>query len=415
MLNRTGICGSKVETTEGTPESLTASEFQGKFKNLSHTYSAGEYDRALMKPTLTKEGLLKGTRLLTISGEEELVGGGASTPAPWHTRIRGMGFQTSATLKVIGVGSRSGGEFVVGQYIGNNATPGSATKVGRVVAVLLRSPDKIVIEPITGTFAAADTVYNYSSLTVAASPQASATLSGTLAAAGYVITPMSETASQTPPSLTMEHRLGEIHQITGGRGKGSLSFKMNEPALLKFEFTGPAVLHATTGRPTLDSSPITGITSVGAAPRISKGMPIYVNPGASTQIVPVLSEFGIEINNTLANRDTIASNDVANSGYLPTRIGDREIRATMDPENDLTGNKLDLVGRTMVTQTFTTSLDYGSEQDANGRLVILGDACQLTGDHTPGDKNGIQTVSTSIMFTGTGDDNEIKLYHFFVA
>ncbi|MFZ2875476.1 MAG: hypothetical protein WAZ94_13465 [Phycisphaerales bacterium] len=398
-LTRTTQIGFKLETTEGTPETLSAGDFAGNFKDDKHTLQVGEYDRALKRGSLSEEQKIRTARMESITFTCELVGGGAATETKWQEVLRGMGFKKTQ-LKVMTLGSVTDGPFVCGTRIGNNATEGSATKTGTAVVQLATSPAKLVYVPGTGAFADTDTVYSYG-----VSPQVSAPVDSAPSNAGYEFAPMSENSSQTPPSATLERREGGLaHTITAARGKGSLSFRMNEVPLLSAEFQGCPVLED--GNPPAGAE-VTSIPVLGGVPLACKGMPIAI-----AGVTPVLTQIEISLDNTLAMRGTIANNDTQDSGYVGARITGRAVTMTLDPEKDVSGS-LEVEAKTVLGTTFPVIIDHGDADHANGRTIVYGAAAQLQGDSTSDDRDGIVTNQLTAKFTGTADD-EIRIYSVFV-
>jgi hypothetical protein len=163
MLTRVKQVGLKLEGTEGVAESLAGSDFSRNVKNSTSgaTRTAARYARDVRRPGLSQPKDLIGGKIGEIPWQEEMVGGSASSDAPWYPTLQAMGFQKTQ-LKVITATSVSGGTFAAGDTIGNNATLGSATKKGRVAWTgTVGGAVKIVYEPLAGAFANTDTVYNY--------------------------------------------------------------------------------------------------------------------------------------------------------------------------------------------------------------------------------------------------------------
>ncbi|GMV26932.1 MAG: hypothetical protein AMXMBFR58_29630 [Phycisphaerae bacterium] len=404
MLNRTAQLGLKIEGTEGVEETLAASDYSGERKSTSNRFSTSRYARATERPSLSKRPEIAGARTKNIRWEEELVGGGAATAAPWHTTIRGMGF-ASTGLKVIDLGTVTNGPFKVGQIIGNHATFGSATKTGRVAKYVAGTPGKLYYMPITGTFADSDTVYNY------ASSQGSAPVDSTPANAGYAFNPMTETAAATPPSVTVERRLGGLrHTIIGARGTGGLTLRHNEPALINADFQGCPVFD-TDGVSPRTGAVVTSVPDVGAAPRVTKGISVIVRTSGG-DFLGTLTMVGINFNNSLAPRPTINSNDCASSGYKPVRITDREPTAEIDPEMVLPADGYDIIEYINSGATVELIAELGAVTDTNGCIVIWAGAAQHRGDLEPGDRDGITTSPATLLLTG-GNDDELFIFHIF--
>jgi hypothetical protein len=400
-LTRVRQVAIKLESVEGVAETLAADDFRGERKGDVPDYTLGNYEREGDRATLSKRPNVKGgSRLLKLSWQEECVGGGASTEAPWHRTLMGMGFESTG-IKVITVGSRTGGEYALGQLIGNNATYGSATKTGRVVAIL--TGGKLVYLPITGTFVSSDVIYNY------ATSQVSATASSGASAAGYAFTPLTETESESPKSGTVELRLaGEKHTIVGGRGKGSFAFAIDKPALLSAEYTGPAVGDAANDYEPYSSSPMAGVTVVGGPPALCKATRTRI--GTAT---PILTKCDIKIDNTLAPRGTISDADVSGSGFLATRITDRKIMVSVDPEHTA-GGTFDSWPAAVKGTTFELTTAAGTPSATNGQVIVYVPAAMIPESIGVGDRDGIVTDEFDALATGT-DDDEIYIFHVFVA
>lgn len=405
MLNRLTQRGRKIEAVEGVEEVLVAADFAGNFKGEGvFAEDINEYERALQRATLAEKPTLKGHRMATVPFVQELVGGASGTAAPWHTDLRGMGF-SSTGLKVIELGTVTNGPFRAGQTIGNNATQGSATVTG-IAVKQLATPTRLVYMPLTGAFNNTMSVFNYET------PQTSAPITVNPANAGFGFRPLSETDAALPPSVTFEERVGGYrHTVIGSRARGGLSMRMNEPLLLRGEYMGAAVLD--TGNPGRfrTGSPLTGVPNFAAAPKVTKGIPLEFRDGA-TVYTPILTELPIEIDNTLAPRPTIANNDLADSGYLATRISGRVFSANLDPEKVL-GGTFDYDALMHLGRTFKITAEIGGIAEANGLVVIHAPAVEAVGQLTFGDRDGIRTQPHAGKFTGD-DEDEVFVFHVFV-
>ncbi len=404
ILERTTQVGLKIEGTEGTPESLAAGDFSGNFKDDAHTYAPGEYERGIKKGTLTPLGVVRTGRTLSIRATAELVGGGAAAEAPWHRALRAMGFSAGTQVKKVVLGTVTNGPFRCGQRLGDNATEGSATKTGIAVHQGPGATPTLWYVPGTGAFADTDTVYNYGQPS-----QASAPVDSAPANAGYRFTPLSETASGGPPAATVERRDGlHKHTMTAARGKGVLSFRMNEVPLLAMEFMGVPVVDLTDpdAPGPVASALMTGIPAVGARPLPCKHQPITI-----AGHTPVLTQCEVTIENTLTMRGTIADTDRQQSGYVGCRITERRVTANLDPEKDVTGT-LAAEAWAMAGTDFELLLKHGDPAHANGMLIVRGPRCQLSGDQSPEARDGIVTEPLTAVLTGDADD-EIEIYHLF--
>lgn len=411
MLNRSLQLGLKVEGSEGVRETLVAAEFQGNRKEISGGFSVAEYDRALVKQYLSNDPALKGSRLGNINWMEELVGGAIATAAPFHTTLKMMGFLATQVKKMT-IGTITNGPYKAGQVIGNNATFASATKTGVVYKV---SGTTLWYVPTTGTFAATDVIYNY------ASPQTSATMSGTLTNGGYSFTPISETSTQTPSSVSAEYRRGgQVFPVVGARGKGALMLKRDEPILISAELQGVPVFDVTDpANPTPivedgGSVPyITGVAAVGGPPSMLKSIPLKLRLSTG-DYTPIATELTINIENGLASRPTVADNDLYGSGYLSTRITTRKVTGSIDPEHIKAADGFDFIKYLTGGGTFQVLTEVGATTGTNGLVQIFAPEVGLKGDWNTGDRDGITTAPLSLEFyDSTGLDRELVINHLF--
>jgi len=400
MLNRNSQIGYKIEASEGVEESLSDSDFLSNSADNDNKVSPNEVDRGLTRGTLTPQAMLKGGRLGEIHFAQELVGGGAAAAAPWHTGLRCSGFAAGVQLKKITVGSITNGPYKAGQVIGNNATLGSATAKGIFVRMI--NATTLVYEPTTGTFANGDVVYNY------AVSQASSTQSGSPSNAGYAFRPLTENASTTPPTATVERRLGgERHTIVGARARGSLMLAVDNPAKLRTEFRGcPVFDGSNAGRPRTGSAAV--ITAVGTTPKPCKGMPLKLGSYAP----PVITQLEIDLGNELTDRATMTDAELVGSGNLAPRIGNRRITAKIDPEYVVGASFGYIENLVNSGVTFEFNTEVGASSDANGVVQLYAPAAQIIGEHQPGDRGGITTVNPTLLLTGSQDD-ELVIWHVF--
>lgn len=400
MLLRNSQIGVEIQADEDTPATLASGDFSGNTSEHSFDYNFEYAERNITRASMTPLGALPGGRMGTIKCTEEVVGGNAdiATDAPWHRKVRVGGFSVTQ-LKAFTVGARSGGEFAVGQRVGNNATEGSATATGIVAYLHDVTTDKLVILPLTGNFANGETVYAYTGAAV------SATIGSVLANAGAGFRPLTETEAAAPPCATVERRMGgEVHRIVSARGKFTMAFEWGLPLKIASEMMGPVTLDGTTGRPDEDSA-FTPAT-VGIAPTVC-----LANRLTFGSYSPVVTKLEIQVDNTLAARKTMGDS-LEDSGYLATRIGDRKISVTMDPEyqqNDV----LDIIGRAALGTTVEIVAQAGVVTTGNGLVVVYVPAAQITQNPSFGDRDGIVAADITMTATGTSDD-ELYIFHVFL-
>lgn len=384
-LTKVAQGGAKLEGTVGTAEALVAADYAGNFEELDHEYVVQGTERSPRRAVLGSLPDVKGGRQLRITGRVELTGGAAATVPPWWKWLRGMGFN-QVQLSVFALGSITNGPFRTGDVIGDNASQASATKTAVVMAVL-GTPNRLVILPLTGTFADTNNVFAYR----ASGSQPSSTVSGALANAGYGGYPVTDGDGSVHAALTAEHReAGQVHKLTAGRGKGVLSFEMNKPAILGFEVSGCPVVDAVTGEPATGGM-VAAVPAAGVAPLACKDCGIQVDTWT-----PVFSKIEVQLENELAERDAMGTNAFQSSGYVDTRITGRSLRLMLDPEWELT--PFAIIGRLVVGTVFPLAYTAGSVAHGNGMTSVVAPACQVRAARR-GDKNGIKTADKEILLT----------------
>ncbi|MCC6428327.1 MAG: hypothetical protein IT435_16085 [Phycisphaerales bacterium] len=401
ILTRQAQFAIKIETTEGTAETLAAADAAGVHANLTDERGPEAYEQNASRPGLDSEPDIKGSRMRKFSGETQLKGGGASSAAKWHEIIQACGLSSVTGLKVFSVGTITSGPFTLGMRIGNNASEGSATKTGVVVAQL-SGPNRLVIKPVTGTFTNGDSIFGYTGTTPSSS------ISSTLSAAGWAFELQTESPSAGPPSVTAEERDGgQIFRVVGARGDFSLMLEMNKPALLKWEFTGCPVLQNDASE--LTGSAFANVSTLGAPPPVCKGCELAIDGTALT--TTTITQVELKAGNTISPDETIASNDFAASGNRGYVITDRKPTLSFDPRREVPG--INATGKLYGGATFSASAKVGNTSDTHGQVIAYAPAAQVSGA-SEGDRNGMRTDQVEAKLTGSGD-NAWSLYHVFAA
>lgn len=497
-MTRLTQVGDGVEAVEGTEESLVAANFQGNFKEDSHEYEIMEYDRELKRAALSSQGVIPGARRLRIRKLEEFAGGSASAHAPCYRALRGCGWYVRGTALKIEVGAPSGGDFVFGDLIGDNATSGSKTKSG----MFLKYHDNGTIKvlwylPVSGLpFGAADTIYNYASSQVSTAADSASTPGGwvlDLASEGapkshkivevgasytgtafvqgtligdnatfasctklgmfvrfiagtpnkIVYLPIHGTFANTdtfhghsgvvgniavdsapadtdanlvyvPESVTRERRIGgKRHTVVGGRGDWTFTLRHSEPMLIETTIEGPAKLEEENAgtedwRPRLAAA-VSGVTTAGVAPRMGLAVPLTLAAWS-----PVCTELTIRGGQTLAPRPTISEAALESSGYMATRITDREVTIATDPENPAAAT-FDAHQNILSVNYMLFYAEVGKLNHGNGMLILSGPELQLKPTSVgESDRDGIVTLNVEgVMVDSTGADAELRLAHLF--
>ncbi|MBI5023782.1 MAG: hypothetical protein HZC18_02145, partial [Candidatus Omnitrophica bacterium] len=149
MLIRKRQLAAKIESVEGTAESLAAAD-AGLLVNFSPkaNYDPQMYQRNPVRSSLTKIGKLTGKRSGGIDFSIELKGSGSLTQEPeWAKLIKACGFAIN-DLKKITIGAVTAGPFQHGETI----TGGTSLATGRVVIETATGTTTLYFVVLTGTF-----------------------------------------------------------------------------------------------------------------------------------------------------------------------------------------------------------------------------------------------------------------------
>lgn len=407
MLLRATQVGLKVEGTEGTAETIGASDLVPEVRDPRSEVRVTRTQRQGFRGSVSARSNLHGSRLAMISFAAELVGGAIGTAPVWTRALCGAGFTQAVAYRVT-LADETG--FAAGFRVGNNATYASATVLG-IIAAVDAAAHKIYVIPITGDWSA---VANGTTLHVydrSLASSASDTTSGATAAAGYAYTPTTETNSAATSSFTVERRVdkavdGEIMRLVAGRCDARLRFEQDNPAIIEAEFTGVPSQESDLD-PHVVGSALTPTTA--AAPYPCRGVVLTVNDDFTP---PVVTQGTLNIGNTVTERKTFTDADYLDSGHLGPRITERRVRFEFNTEYveaaDFQWYKNCLDGT-----TFPFLLQHSSLTHTNGMTVVIGENCQMDQDVSPGDTNGIVSQDLAILFTG--DDNEVFIAQLWSA
>lgn len=402
-LSRLKQGGLKVEAAEGVEETLVAADYSINYKSVELAVMIGEYVRDLSRATLSELATIKGGVMakLTWNGIEA-VGGTKTVEGVWARLLRGCGFaRTAAQVVDVGAVSGAGGAaaFTCGALFGNNAVQGSATKFGRVIKFVAGSPNKVIYEPVTGTFVSTDVFNVYSGGTAAATTSSAPT------AAGHIYRPTSESDAFTPASLTQRfHAGGQIFPVIGARGKMSFEWKTGQPLLMNAEMSG--LLKLTAGNIPTTGGVMAAVPALPVPPKIQKGFPFVLDAYS-----PVATSLSIDIGNDITNRETIGlgAGDVTDQGYFSPRITKRTITGSTDPEQAPVATK-EWYSKSINGTNFPVLIETGLVSDTNGCIIAYGPTAQITGDMSQGDRGGIIINDLALKFPGDIDD-EFVLFH----
>lgn len=485
VLIRTAQIGIKREDTEGTEETLAAADYAGEFSEIDYSEDINEYTREGVHGSLSSRGVLKGQRVAQLSFRQEVAGGSATSKAKWLEALEAMGFEVAQLQKIEISTLANPDQLRTGQTIGDNATLTSATATGLYAHHETGATNYLWYIPLSGTFSALDTVYNYTtsqfSATVVTNPadgswyakprsdkygrvrmvtfttqsnldqlyegqtigdnasQGSATKTGIYirhetspnrlwytpvsgddfvsgdtvynytSPQASALTNANAVVSALPFSATVDHREGGYrHTLIGARGAGGLSLRLGEPAILRSEFHGPPVTG--TDGAALTGAPIQSVPTLGGPPKVAKGITLDFTESGGTPKTLVLTEMDIDFGTTVADRPTITSAHLAESGHMAAVITEREMRASIDPEASF--DQLDLEKLMRGDDTFEINAQLGATSDTHGMLILHAPTAQAEGGGSRGDREGIRTISNNTRLTGTNDD-EMYLFQIF--
>lgn len=392
--------GVKVETARGTPESLVAADYAGNYTDPDHGYAVGEYDRALARGPLSKDAALRGSKQLTLKFTCEAVGGGVATQVPWHNALRACGMKATQA-KMITFTTVSGGSFKRGQTVGNNATQGSATKTGVVLAYdSIGATKKLWIRPVTGTFTSGDVVYGY----VASTASGTSTASPTNGGYQFQLLSRVDGGADNEAATVQYRHAGHIHTLTDGQGSVTIRAEHDKPLLLDFTFMGCPVM--VSGAPDIGAL-VASVPTIGGAPTLALGYPFLIDGDLS----PVVDALNVEIQNQVVYRKAMGANALVGSGFAGTWISDRTVKATTQPEKPAIASK-DFAAKLFAGSTMAVDIEVGTGAQTNGMVVVYAPAAQQVGDAKEGDRDMIVTTPLDLMLTGSADD-EVWIAHLF--
>lgn len=370
---------AKIESTEGTAETLTNAEANHLVLDSDLSFSAeiGMHDRDIVQASFSRHKALAGVEAAKIGCSVELRGSGALNTAPsWDSLLKACGFGRSVAVK-IAVGAISGGPFVHGETV----TGGTSTATGRVVGTYENGATAIYVVVTSGTFQAAETLTGGTSA-------ATATSGTVTAAGGFVYEPTSDSIPSL--SLAMMHD-GTKKLVKGARGNVRLAGKVGEPGRLVFEYEG--VYGGVT-----DVALLTGITYESTIPPVLKGTTLSFD-----SFSPVVTEFGIDMGNVVALRESMA----ATAGAISARITGRAPKGTFNPEMDLVAN-FDFFGRMKGETLHRTEFVVGSTEGNRFRIVVPQTQIESVG---MSDRSGISAVDLGVRLIGgtSYQDREVSI------
>lgn len=370
---------AKVESVEGTAESLTAAEAKHLVLDdgLSYKADIAMHDRPIVQASYSRHKRLAGVESGMISLAVELRGSGTATTKPsWDELVRACAFDSN-DVEVITIGAITGGPFEHGEVV----TGGTSSATGRVIGTTENGVTSLYMVVTSGTFQSGEVLTGGTS-------SATATTSSTSTAAGFVYEPISDSI----PSLTIAmYHEGLKKALVGARGSLKIEGEVGGPAVMMMEFTGVYVDVA-------DVALLSGITYESTIPPVLKGTTLEFD-----SFTPVVTSFGLDLQNVVALRESMA----ATRGAISARITGRDPMLSINPELDLVAN-FDYYGRMQGETLHRTEFDVGAT--AGNRFKVIVPETQVT-QVTESDRTGVSAVDLNCAVLGNTDyqDEEVAL------
>lgn len=367
---------AKVESVEGTAETLTASEAALLLVgDLSYELVPESERREIIQASKSNWSDLIGVEMARIGMGVELRGSGSASTAPsFGTLLKGASYGETA-VKKIAVGAITSGPFLHGEVI----TGGTSSGTGRVVGQYATGVTHVYYVPVSGTLQDAETITGAGG--------ASATTSSAPADGGFVYEPV----STGDPSLTMAmYHDGLKKLLVGNRANVTLGIAgAGKPGILRFSFTG---VHGGV----TDVALLSGITYESSLPPVAKNGTVRL--GSYT---PIAKSFDLDMGNSVALRTSMA----ASKGAISAKIPSREPRGTLTIETPLVADK-DVWGN--LTGVVVEELELGIGSVEGNRFKVIVPQLQITGV-PEGDENLISTLALAFKAPGNSLYSDLEV------
>ncbi len=314
MLTRKRQLAAKIESIEGTAETLAAADAKILAYESEIVLGSPEmFKRSPALSSLGKKGSVSGKRPGTCSAKFELRGSGTATlETEWSKIIRACGLKIS-TLSSITIGAVSGGPFQHGETI---------------TGTLSGATGRVIINTATGIttlyfVAVGSAVFQNAETITGGTSGATATTGSTASAAGKVWEPTS--TESLVPSLTLGGYMDGIRNLLAGcRGNMKLDLStVGESGMIECAMSGVYAGIA-------DTDFFTGITYPTTKPPAWLSSGFTINSYAAR-----INQFGLDLGNTVSPHDD-ANNAYGLVSYVVT---DREPTVTLTIEDVLLATK----------------------------------------------------------------------------
>lgn len=373
LLERRQQVAVKQESTEGTAETLAATNAAFNTFEVSYSPDIQQFERNPNRLTIGSLASLAGVRLGRVTMTTELVGsgdGGTPTP-PWDPIILSCGFQKITSLLKLSITSPSG-FYTVGETV---TGPGGGT--GIVVRTNQTGDNTIVVTQDSGTFT-----------TEVITGQTSG-VSGASGAPVAVDSVAYRPDSSANKSYTVGvYQDGLRHIIKGARGNVRFSGAVGEPVQMQVEYVGAI-------ESTSDASLLSGVVYPTSVPPQLLGVGLQFGGYA-----PVFENISIDTGNSLNPRRN--ANDA--SGVISTLITSRAVTGSMDPESTLIGSNEDWFAKLQASTQTAMSMQIGT---ASGNRFGIGGPNAQYANISGGSRNELLTHNLDLRLNELAGDDDL--------
>jgi hypothetical protein len=369
MLSRKRQLVAKIESVEGTVETLAAADAKILAYNPKLNYNFSTFERNPARASMSQVGKIIGKRPGTLSCDVELRGSGTVGTSPeWAKLLQACGFEINV-LKILTIGAITGGPFQHGETI--TATGSGAT--GRVI-----------IKTVTGTatlyFVSTNAfIFTNGDVITGATSAATATVSGSAPInAGKEFKMITDAV----PSLTLgSYEDGMRKLLKGARGKVKFAHKSGEPVMMNYEFQG-------VDGGVSDLALLSGVTYETTVPPAFLSAQFLIDAFAAK-----VGEIDIDVASELSERDDIN----AAVGILSYAYGGRKVSGSFNPEM-MTVAAYDLF--TKLIAGITAILDFTVGSVAGNKFRFYAPTIQYTKIDDQ-DRGGIAVASCQFDLNGS--------------
>lgn len=307
LLQRKRVILAKIETTYGTDPTPTGAANAILVRNLNVTPQEADFaDRNLVRPYLGRSEQLPAAIRAMVDFEVEVAGSGTAGTAPGYgPLLRACGFSESLLASNVTGTATAGGTSTITLAVGASSTDGFYVGYPINITGGTGSGQTSIIIGYVGSTKVATILNAWTT-----APDATSTYSIS-ASASY------KPVSASFESVTIYFNLdGVLHKLTGARGTVSLTMKVKDIPVYKFQLTGlyNAVADASAPTPVYTSfqTPVT-VNNINTTP--------FSLCGYSA----VMSDLQIDVTNTVVHRTLVG-------GSEQVLITDRESQGSVTVE-----------------------------------------------------------------------------------